>query len=83
MDSRRRSILIAAPALALGLGVMRNAVAQAKVTESDPMAMALGYKEDAAKVDTVKFKNYAKGQTCANCRFYVNRPGFPRQPRAS
>jgi len=70
MDSRRRSILIAAPAMALGLGLAREAAAQAKVLESDPTAMALGYKEDASKVDTVKFKNYVKGNDCANCNFY-------------
>ncbi len=70
MDSRRRSILIAAPALALGLGVMREAAAQARVPESDPTATALGYKEDAAKVDTAKFKQFVKGSNCANCNFY-------------
>lgn len=70
MDSRRRSILFAAPALALGLAASREAAAQAKVPENDPAAMALGYKEDAAKVDTAKYKNYVKGNTCANCNFY-------------
>lgn len=70
MDSRRRSILIAAPAIALGLAATRNAAAQAKVPESDPTAQALGYKEDAGKVDTAKYKNYVKGSTCANCNFY-------------
>lgn len=71
MDSRRRSILIAAPALALGLMASRNAAAQAKVTEADPTGKALGYKEDASKVDTAKFKQFVKGSTCANCNFYA------------
>ncbi|MBS1208386.1 MAG: high potential iron-sulfur protein [Proteobacteria bacterium] len=70
MDNRRRSILIAAPALALGLMATRNASAQAKVTEADPTATALGYKVDASKVDTAKFKQFVKGSTCANCNFY-------------
>lgn len=70
MDSRRRSILIAAPAIALGLAAARNASAQARVPESDPTAQALGYKEDASKVDTAKYKNFVKGSSCANCNFY-------------
>lgn len=70
MDSRRRIMLFAAPALALGLAGIREAAAQAKVPENDPTATALGYKEDAAKVDTAKFKNYAKGHDCTNCNFY-------------
>jgi len=72
MDNRRRSILIAAPALALGLLATRNASAQtpAKVTEADPTATALGYKADASKVDTAKFKQFVKGSSCATCNFY-------------
>jgi len=72
MDSRRRSLLIAAPAVMLGLGLTsRMAFAQAKVTESDPTAKALGYKADASKVDTAKYKQFVKGSTCATCNFYV------------
>lgn len=70
MDSRRRSILLAAPAFAIGLTAMRDALAQAKVPENDPTAQALGYKADATKVDTAKYKTYAKGNDCANCNFY-------------
>lgn len=71
MDSRRRSILIAAPALALGLVASRTASAQAKVAENDPTAVALGYKADVSKVDKAKFKQFVKGSDCANCNFYV------------
>ncbi len=70
MDSRRRSLLIAAPVVALGLMSMREAAAQAKVTEDDPTAKALGYKADGSKVDATKFKSWAKTNTCANCNFY-------------
>jgi len=70
MDSRRRSILIAAPALALGLLATREASAQALVSEDDPTAKALGYKADGSKVDAAKFKTWAKTNTCANCNFY-------------
>lgn len=70
MDSRRRSILLAAPLFAIGLGTVREALAQAKVPESDPTAQALGYKADASKVDVAKYKTYVKGHDCANCNFY-------------
>ena len=34
------------------------------------MAVSLGYKHDAAKVDAKKFTTYATGRNCANCQFY-------------
>lgn len=74
MDNRRRTMLFAAPAIALGLLTTREALAQAKATESDPTAAALGYKEDASKVDTAKFKNYVKGSTCSGCNFFQGKP---------
>ena len=33
----------------------------------DPSAVALGYVEDAARVDVKKFPAYVKGSNCANC----------------
>lgn len=80
MDNRRRTLLFVAPAVALGLAVGRDAMAQAKLTESDPTAAALGYKEDASKVDTTKFKNIVKGSNCSNCNFYQGAPTAPSAP---
>ena len=34
---------------------------------NDPVAKALMYVEDAAKVDKTKAPNFKAGQTCANC----------------
>ena len=34
---------------------------------TDPSAKALGYVEDATKVDAAKYKTYKAGQECANC----------------
>lgn len=42
-----------------------------KIEESDPQAAALGYKDDATKVDKAKFPKYAPGQVCLNCQLYV------------
>jgi hypothetical protein len=41
-----------------------------KVSEADPQAVALGFKEDATKADKVKFPKYAAGQHCGNCQLY-------------
>ncbi len=37
------------------------------VAPNDPTAMALGYIEDATKVDAKKNPNYKPGQLCSNC----------------
>lgn len=38
-----------------------------QLEESDPVAVALGYRHDASQVDAAKFPRYAAGQNCANC----------------
>jgi|KBSMisStandDraft_5_1062788.scaffolds.fasta_scaffold81002_2 anaerobic selenocysteine-containing dehydrogenase len=45
------------------------------LSESDPTALALGYKEDATKVDTAKFKTYKAGSMCENCNFWTGKAG--------
>jgi len=37
------------------------------LTEDDPTAVALGYKEDSTKVDQTKYPQHQNDQTCANC----------------
>jgi len=37
------------------------------VSPNDPVASALGYTEDATKVDTKASPNYQAGEKCANC----------------
>lgn len=43
--------------------------------ETDPLAIALGYKKDAAEVDTAKYPKRAGAsgatQFCSNCALYV------------
>jgi hypothetical protein len=51
--------------------MQRAAMAEgARLPESDPAAVAVGYKEDAAKVDKAKYTNYAAGQNCSNCSLF-------------
>jgi hypothetical protein len=72
MNNSRRTFLITSIGVASTLALSsRQALADApKVAESDPTAQALGYKEDATKVDKAKYAKYAAGQDCSNCSFY-------------
>ncbi len=72
MKSSRRTFLITSLGVVSSLALSRQAFAAdaAKVSESDPTAQALGYKEDATKVDKAKYPKYAAGQDCGNCSFY-------------
>lgn len=42
-----------------------------KLSESDPMAAALGYKLDTSKVDSTKYPMHKAEQICSNCILYV------------
>lgn len=63
---------------AVGFGRKLVAAAKTKLSESDPTAQALGYKNDASKADVAKFptaKNAVKeGHVCKNCTFYKADP---------
>ena len=75
-NSRRNFLKIAAGAAvaATAFGKVAQAEDAPHLAESDPMAVGLGYKEDAAKVDAAKFPNYKKGQVCGTCRFFQGPP---------
>jgi hypothetical protein len=77
MKSNRRIFVIQSVVGAGILASTRLAQAQAAgpmVQESDPQAVALGYKVDATKVDKAKFPKYAAGQQCSNCALYQGKP---------
>jgi len=74
MDPERRDLLKVGSIMLVSLAAMTRAVhshAQAKalphVAESDPQAAALGYREDAKKVDRAKYANYKPGTDCDDC----------------
>ncbi|MFT4173213.1 MAG: high-potential iron-sulfur protein [Rhodocyclaceae bacterium] len=71
MNKRRRFIALLPAAIGLGLLGTRPAQAQARVSEREPTAIALGYKDDAAQVDRKKYAGYRAGDICANCRLYT------------
>jgi hypothetical protein len=49
-------------------------MAQAKLDESDPQAMALGYKHDTKAVDSKKYPKHDVSQTCSNCQLFQGKP---------
>ena len=76
----RRTFFIQS-ALAVGAaGMAHLAQAQAAVAESDPQAVALGYRSDAGKVDKSRYPQYAAGQHCGNCALYQGKPGDAAGP---
>ena len=59
-------------------------VAQDKVDPSEPLAQAMGYVEDATKVDTAKFPKRAgeagANQFCHNCALFAGEPDSASAP---
>ena len=75
MKSNRRTFIIQSVVSAGALATTRLGQAQAPlVQETEPQAVALGYKNDATKVDKAKYPKYAPGQQCANCALYQGKP---------
>ena len=75
LHSRRRFFVLAGGAAIAGLAVAAiprfgRAAELPHLTEADTTATALGYREDATKVDAAKFSNYKAGRACSNCSFF-------------
>ncbi|MDD5336635.1 MAG: high-potential iron-sulfur protein [Rhodoferax sp.] len=47
----------------------------ALVGEKDVQAVALGYVDDAIRVDKAKFKAYVAGSQCSGCALYLGKAG--------
>ncbi|PVX70709.1 high-potential iron-sulfur protein [Paraburkholderia unamae] len=82
MNTRnRRTFILHAAGLCAALATGGRAfAAPALVDESDTTAKSLGYRANAGSVDAAKFPKYAKGQRCANCRFYTGAAGEAAGP---
>jgi hypothetical protein len=79
MLNRRRFITLI-PVAAIGILGATSAQAQEKLSETDPTGQALGYKEDATKVDAKKFAAYKAGNNCAGCTLYSGKAGAANGP---
>jgi hypothetical protein len=72
MFTTRRIFLMTLAAGGTGLGLSTSALAT--IDEKDPQASALGYVNDATRVDAKKYPRYASGQMCASCALYQGKP---------
>jgi len=78
MTSLQRRVFMAravagTAALVLTCEGARAADASELIDESDPQAVALGYKADTKKVDAKKYSQHAAAQTCGNCTLFVGK----------
>ena len=82
MDPERRDLLKKASFTIVSLAALAHSAhshAQPKalphLAENDPQAAALGYKNDAKKVDAKKFANYKAGTDCDDCLQFEGKKG--------
>ncbi len=71
-NSSRRHFVLQIVAVGAAIGSL-DAVAQGtspKLSEADPQAVALGYKDDTTKVDAKKYPKHTPAQSCANCQLF-------------
>jgi hypothetical protein len=71
MTTRRQFVLTTLPAAGFLLAAAERTFAQAvHIEETDPVAVSLGYRNDATKVDSKKFPAYVAGRHCASCQLF-------------
>ena len=74
MKSSNRRVFMMQVAVGSSAVIASQAMAQAKVDEKDPQAVALGYVADTKKVDAKKYPKHADAQKCSNCQLFVGKP---------
>ncbi len=68
-NTRRRTFILRLAACSAAVPIAAHAQA-AKVNESDPQAVALGYRNDTTKVDQKKYPKHDVSQKCSNCQLF-------------
>ena len=71
MKSARRQFMMVSAASVAALATSKIAYAQPMIAETEPQAVALGYKHNVKDVDKAKFPKYKPGQLCNNCQLYT------------
>ena len=74
-----RTLTVGAAAAAVAARQSLSAVPE-KLDIKDPAAVALGYVENAARVDPKKYPTYVKGSTCENCLQLQGKAGDNYRP---
>jgi hypothetical protein len=73
MNGRRHFVLQLAPLA--GAATLLPQLARAQnlpaLSETDPMAIALGFRPDTTKVNQSKYPSHANDQTCGNCLHFL------------
>lgn len=80
MSSTNRRVFMMSLVAGSGALAVGAARAQAAVTESDPQAVALGYKTDTKNVDAKKYPKHDVSQHCGNCQLYQGKPADDTGP---
>lgn len=84
MNTRRNFLfklaVSASTPLALATALRGQAPPAAKLEETDPVAVALGYKEDTTKVDAAKYPQHKPEQVCSGCALYAGKAGEKSGP---
>ncbi len=73
MNSRRQFVLKLAPLAGAAALLPRLAAADEvpALTETDPMAIALGFKLETKKADHAKYPKHTDEQSCASCLHFT------------
>ncbi len=73
-NSNRRTFMMQVVVAGSALAAATQVVAADAVAETDPQAVALGYKPDATKVDAKKYPAHKPTQMCGNCALFQGKP---------
>jgi hypothetical protein len=74
MTNKNRRVFMLQVAAGSTALMATHAMAQAKLDEKDPQAVALAYAADTTKVDAKKYPKHAAAQKCVNCQLYAGKP---------
>ncbi len=73
--NRRQFVINIGIGTATGMATATLMAQATLVTDTDPQAKALGYKNDGTKTDKIKYPQYTATQNCANCALYQGKSG--------
>ena len=74
-NSTRRTFMLSVVATGSAIAASRVFAQANKVAETDPQAVALGYKEDSTKVDMKKYPKHAATDNCKGCQLFQGKAG--------
>ncbi|RYF35473.1 MAG: hypothetical protein EOO26_00585 [Comamonadaceae bacterium] len=78
----RRAFVMCVVAGGPVLAASQVAAQAAAVSETDPQAVALGFKNDTTKVDKAKFPKHEATQVCSGCQLFQGKPSDANGPCA-